>query len=251
VRAPLAGRTILVTRPREEAGDLLRRLRDLGADAIAAPAIRLGAGDSAPLAAAQREAVGGAFAWIVFTSASGVRAWFQLAQALGGDARPRARFAVVGTGTAEALREGGLEPDLIPPTFTTAALAEAFPEGSGRVLLPRADLATGELERSLVAKGWTPYRVDAYRIELAEGLPEPVVVALAEGRVDAVTFTSESTVTGFAGATAARPAAVCIGPVTAEAARREGFQVGGIAQPHTVDGLIDAVVGLLGTSGGG
>jgi uroporphyrinogen-III synthase len=218
---------------------------------MAAPAIRLRLGDSPRLAAAQREAAGGAFAWVVFTSASGVRAWFRAAEAMGGDARPQARIAVVGTGTAEALREGGVEPDLIPPTFTTAALGEAFPEGSGRVLLPRADLATGELELSLVAKGWTPLQVDAYRIELEEGLPEHVVTALAEGRVDAVTFTSESTVTGFAGATAERPSAVCIGPVTAAAARREGFPVGGIAEPHTVDGLIDAVVGLLGPSGGG
>jgi uroporphyrinogen-III synthase len=246
VSGPLAGRTVLVTRPPEEAGELLRRLRDLGADAIPAPAIRLETEASARLATAQREAASGAFDWIVFTSAAGATAWSRLARATGDDAPPRARVAAVGSGTAEAVRAAGLDADLIPATFTTEALADAFPRGSGRVLLPRADLATGELESALAEKGWTPVRVDAYRIELEDTLPRRAVEVLARKGVDAVTFTSASTVEGFARATAKRPVAVCIGPVTAEAARRAGFPVATEADPHTIEGLVDAVVAAIG-----
>jgi uroporphyrinogen-III synthase len=246
VRGPLAGRTVLVTRPREEAGELLQRLRDLGADTLPAPAIRLETAASVPLATAQREAANGAFDWIVFTSAAGATAWSRLVRATDDAVRPRARVAAVGSGTAEALQAAGLHADLVPPTFTTEALADAFPRGSGRVLLPRADLATGELESALAEKGWTPVRVDAYRIELEDTLPRRAVEALARKGVDAVTFTSASTVEGFARATAERPVAVCIGPVTAEAARAAGFPVAAEAEPHTIESLVDAVVRAIG-----
>jgi uroporphyrinogen III methyltransferase/synthase len=135
----------------------------------------------------------------------------------------------------------------VPAEFTTEALAAAFPEGAGRVLLARADLATADLEEALRAKGWDPARVDAYRVRLAEALPASVAYALRDGRVDAVTFTSPSTVEGFVRlADGPRPPAVCIGPVTSEAARRAGFEVAAEAAPHTEEGLVDALVGALG-----
>lgn len=240
---PLAGRVVLVTRPEEEAEELAAPLRQLGAEVLVAPAIRIEPGDGEGLRRAARDAAAGAFEWIAFTSAAGVRAWFEHAKG-----SPKARVAAVGAGTAESLRREGVEPDLVPATFTTAALAEAFPEGAGRVLLPRADLATDDLERALSGKGWTPVRVDAYRIRHQERLPGEVRDALAAGRVHAVTFTSGSTVDGFSRMTDTRPPAVCIGPVTAEAARRLGFPVAAVARPHTVAGVIDALLDLLGWS---
>jgi uroporphyrinogen-III synthase len=234
---------VLVTRPREESGELVRRLSDLGAAAMAAPTIRFRTGDAAGLTALRDEEARGAFTWVVFTSARGVRTWFEQA---GDDLRPRARVAAVGSGTADALRDRGVEPDLVPARYTTEGLAEAFPAGSGRVLLPRADLATGDLEAALAGKGWSPMRVEAYRIELVGRLPDSVVGALARDEVDAVTFTSASTVQGFARATGHRPTAVCIGPVTEQAARRAGFPIGGSAASHTIEGVVDAVVRLLG-----
>jgi uroporphyrinogen-III synthase len=237
---------VLVTRPHQEAGELLQRLRDLGAEAVLAPAIRLEPGEPERLVAAQREAAAGTYEWVVFTSAAGVSAWSRLARTAGDDARPRARIAAVGSGTAEALRAVGLEADLVPPAFTTEALGDAFPRGAGKVLLPRADLATRQLEAVLSGKGWTPFRVEAYRIHHEERLPEPAVDALERGLVDAVTFTSASTVEGFARATVERPVAACIGPVTSEAARRAGFPVAAEAEPHTIEGLVDAVVRVLG-----
>src|ERR687892_172305 len=135
----------VVTRPHPAGEVLARRLRALGAEAIAAPTI----GVERPIAGGElddavRDAAEGRFDWTVFTSAAGVEAWFERAEALG-VGPPRSAVAAIGDATAEALRARGVEPTLIPPEFTTEALGRAFPEGRGRVLLARADLATAEL----------------------------------------------------------------------------------------------------------
>lgn len=236
-----------MTRPSEQGESLADRLRALGADVLVAPTIIVEpAPDDAPLDQAILDSAEGRFAWIAFTSAAGVVAWEARASALEAPP-PRARIAAVGDATAEALRGARMTPDLVPPMFTTAALAESFPEGRGRVLLPRADLATSDLEDGLRSKGWTVVRVDAYRLLPAHALPPKAVEALAEGRVDAVTFTSPSTVHGFvrlAGVPSGM-AVVCIGPVTAAAAEAAGFVVDAVADPHTSEGLIAAVAQTL------
>jgi len=247
VSGPLAGRVVLVTRPGPQGASLARRLRGLGADAIEAPTIAVeGPGRGGDLDDAIRDAARGRFAWTVFTSAAGVRVWFERVEALV-VGPPASAVAAVGEATADSLRAAGVRPSLVPAEFTTEALAAAFPEGAGRVLLARADLATGALEEALRAKGWDPVRVDAYRVRLAEALPASVADALREGRVDAATFTSPSTVEGFVRlADGPRPLAVCIGPVTAEAARRAGLEVAAEAVPHTEEGLVEALVRALG-----
>jgi uroporphyrinogen-III synthase len=222
VTVPLAGRVVLVTRPGEQGAALARRLRDLGAEAIEAPTIVVEAPPAGgPLDRAVEDAAGGRFAWVVFTSAAGV---------------------------AGALRARGLEPGFVPEAFTTADLGRTFPHGSGRVLLARADLATGELEEAVRARGWDPVHVEAYRVRVAGALPDGALAALGNGRVDAATFTSPSTVEGFvrlAGAAEA-PMAVCIGPVTAAAAGAAGLDVVAVAEPHTEEGLVTALIEALG-----
>lgn len=246
---PLEGRVILVTRPREQAEEFAARLRDLGADAIAAPTIELEPPEpGGPLDGVIGEAARGRFKWVVFTSASGVRVWGERAAALG-LGLPDARVAVVGDSTAAALAASGVDVDLVPDPFTTAALGEAFPRGKGRVLLARADIATEELEEVLRAKGWDPVRVDAYLVRAATAISEQARGALEQQTVDAVVFTSPSTVEGYLSIAVAarRPPAVCIGPVTASAAERVGFQVAAVAQPHTEEGLIEALLGMFRT----
>jgi uroporphyrinogen-III synthase len=247
VTGPLEGRVVLVTRPVAQSEELADRLTALGAEVLLAPTIEVVPPDpGGPLDRAIAQAADGRFDWVVFTSASGVRAWTTRAEALG-RAPPRARLAAVGDATAGMLREVGLEPDLVPETYTTAALGAAFPSGRGRLLLARADLATSELEAVLRTKGWTPLRVDAYRVRSVHALPERTVSALREGRVDAVTFTSPSTVDGFV-RVAGQPsglAVVCIGPVTAAAAEAAGYRVDEIADPHTSEGLLQAVARAL------
>jgi uroporphyrinogen III methyltransferase/synthase len=250
VTRPLEGKVVLVTRARERAGELSARLRERGAAPLEAPAIEIEpVGPGGPLQTAIRDTAMRGFVWVLFTSAAGVDAWFEQAAQLGFDARDlNARVAAVGAGTGEALRAHGVDPELVPDTYTTEALGEAFPQGTGKALLPRADIAPEGLEEDLAAKGWEPLRVDAYRSHPASELPEGVREALASGEVDAVTFTSASTVEGFVALAGPveRPAVVCIGPVTAEAARGAGLKVAAVADPHTLDGLVDAVERALG-----
>jgi uroporphyrinogen-III synthase len=242
----LEGKVVLVTRAREEAAELARLLEERGARPMVAPAIERSPVPRGPVDDALRELAAGGFEWVVFTSAAGVEAVFGRL----GTKPPAlaARVAAVGEGTAGALRRFGVEPDLVPRTFTTAALGRSLPRGSGRVLLARADIAPDGLEEMVAAKGWTPARVDAYRTRPARWMPAEAKEALRRGRVDAVTFTSASTVDGFvavAGPVLAdggrAPRAVCIGPVTAAAARRAGLPVAAVARPHTIEGLVAAV----------
>jgi len=247
VSGPLAGRVVLVTRPAGRAEALADLLGAAGAGALVAPTVVVEPpGPGGPFDRALGQANRGRFQWVAFTSGSAVRAWADRSAALGLPP-PRARVAAVGAATAEALAAAGLRADLVPETFTISALGEAFPEGRGPVLLPRADLATPDLERALRSKGWTPVRVEAYRIRPADELPPDAVAALRDGRVDAITFTSPSTVDGFVrlAGVVRGPVAACIGPVTAEATGRAGFGPVVVAEPHTADGLVRAVIRAL------
>ena len=239
---PLAGRTILVTRPPDQSASLVKLLNQRGAHAIVAPAIEVLPIRSAALTAALRDLAKGDFAWVTITSRATVE---MLASRLDSPADGRAKVAAIGDGSAEAFRRWtGRAPDLVPPTFTTVGLARAFPRGQGRVLCARADIAPEGLEDALAAKGWTPTRVDAYRTRMPRTLPAEARQALREGTVDAVTFTSASTVRGFIGALGpvkGNPKVVCIGPVTAKESRAHGLTVSAVANPHTIDGVVEAL----------
>jgi uroporphyrinogen-III synthase len=232
---------VVVTRPRPEADELARLLERRGATAIVAPAIELAPVRSAALTKALRGLAEGTFAWVTLTSPRTVDV---LAEHLS-PREVRANVAAVGEGTAEAFRRWSRrDPDLVPRSFTTAALGRAFPRGSGRVLTPRADVAPEGLEDAVAHKGWTPTRVDAYRTRMPRSLPAEARSALRDGSVDAVTFTSASTVRGFVralGTVRGNPRVVCIGPVTAREAREHGLTVHAVADPHTIDGLVAAV----------
>ena len=247
---PLAGRTVLVTRPADGSADLVRQLRRRGATPIVAPAIEIVPARSAALTRALRDLAAGRFAWITLTSRSTVD---MLASRLDSPSDVRADVAAIGEGTATAFKAWARRaPDLIPETFTTSALARGFPRGRGRVLCPRADIAPAGLEDALFAKGWSPERVDAYRTRMPRSLPRDAREALRDGRVDAIVFTSASTVRGFVGAVGVvrhDPKVVCIGPVTAREARERGLRVSGVARPHTVDGLLAALERVLASRG--
>ena len=250
---PLSGKRVLVTRTREQASELSAILSELGAEVIEAPAIRVEPPASfVRLDTAVAHLAASSYAWAVFTSANGVRAFVSRLRAAGLDARAfgSTKVAAVGPGTAEALGAIGIVADLVPPSFTTEAIGNAFPKGKGRVLLARADKVEPGLDDAITGKGWTVDRLVAYRLKGQTSMPREVRAAVLEGEIDVLTFASGGTVRAFmkllGGKPPARTKVVCIGPVTAKAARAAGLRVASVAPTHTIPGLVAAVVDVSG-----
>jgi uroporphyrinogen III methyltransferase/synthase len=246
---PLFGRRIVVTRAREQASTLRSRLEELGAEVIELPSIAI-------------EPVGfelpdlDRYAWLVFTSANGVDAFFDRGLAPAGlDARALAglRVAAIGPGTSDALARRGIRVDLVPERFVAESLLAAFPDPAAegeQVLIARAQSARDVLPQGLTAGGYAVAVLGVYRTVPVE--PDPADLARVRGgEVDAVTFTSSSTVTNFCdvvGPVSPAVRVVSIGPVTSETARERGLTVHAEADPHTIEGLVDAICAILGAS---
>lgn len=250
---PLFGRSVVVTRAREQASELRRRLEALGAEVVELPVITI-----EPVAFDVPDL--DRYRWLVFTSANGVAAFFDRGLAPAGrDARALAglRVAAIGPGTAAALAEHGVRADLLPERFVAEALLEAFPAptaGDERVLLARADQARDVLPAGLSERG---YRVDVlpvYRTVTASP-DDAALERVRRGDVDALTFTSSSTVTNLCdllGDTPSpQPLVVSIGPVTSKTAMERGLRVDVEAAEHTIDGLVDALLGAFRAPGDG
>ena len=244
---PLFGRRVVVTRAREQASGLRARLERLGAEVVELPAIEID-----PIAVTVPDL--DAFAWLVLTSANGVATLFDRGLvASGRDARALAgvRVAAIGPGTAAALAARGIRADLVPERFVAEALLDAFPPPSGsgaRVLLARAEQARDALPKGLEEKGYAVDVLATYRTVAAT--PDPDAVArVSRGDVDAITFTSSSTVTNLCDLLGTlpdpQPLVASIGPVTSKTALERGLRVDVEAEEHTIDGLVDALVAAL------
>ncbi len=254
---PLFGKRILVTRPREQAPELVDRLTMLGAESIEAPMIRMAPPeDPDPLlhaAAAPEE-----FDWIIFTSANAVDAF--MTALLDGERDVRAlkgpRICTSGTATADKLASYGIKVDLIPHEFrgdavVSALLALGSMKGV-RVLLPRADIGREVIGEGLREAGAIVTEVVAYRTILEdaqrEGDPD-VYGMLLDGKIDVATFTSPSAIRNFAKIHGAdqvvdllkNTVVATIGPVTADAARQLGIAVNIQPKTYTVPALVDAI----------
>jgi uroporphyrinogen III methyltransferase/synthase len=263
---PLFGQRIVVTRSRQQASALARRLEELGGEVLEVPTIRiLPPQDPGPL----REAIDGIgeYDWLVFTSPNGVEAFFREFFARYTDLRElgAVRLAAIGTATAETLAALHLQVDLQPDEFTTERLLERFRKSLScenlKFLLPRADLADERLARGLEQLGGIVDALDAYRTAPPgeDGAAERA--RLREEGADFVTFTSSSTVANFCRLMDVDDLRkrfpglrfVTIGPQTTLAAREHGLAIAAEADPHTVDGLVEAVARLArrGKDGGG
>ncbi len=197
-----------------------------------------------------RDLSGGSYAAVCFTSPNGVRAVATALRAAHLTARvfDEVIVAAVGPGTATTLGDVlGVHPHLVPPVSTTAALADAFPSGSGRVLLPRADIASPTLPERLRIKGYDPVNVIAYTTAPPERLPSEVAARLAAGDIDLLVFTSSSTVRNFSKLIAGRRwsgRVVSIGPVTSATCAELGIEVCSEAERHDLDGVVAALVAV-------
>jgi uroporphyrinogen III methyltransferase / synthase len=236
-----------VTRARAQASGLAGRLRDLGAEVVELPAIRI-----VPRIGSEqvRKAVNDlhTYALVCLTSANGARLLFEALAEAGLDARAlaNATVAVIGSGTAGELAAHGIKADVVPERFVAEALAEALSDVPLRgrpALVARAAEGRDVLPEALRARGAQVDVVALY--ETVAESPDPGAVEAARD-ADYVTFTSSSTVRNLVAALDGRLPSdvrvVSVGPVTSEAAREAGLEVHVEAGRHDVDGLVEALL---------
>lgn len=247
----------MVTRARAQAGELTAALEALGAEVVAAPVIRIAPlADLTPLRAALAQL--SRYAWVVFTSANTVRVVCDHLPAWGHTAADLARVAVaaIGPGTAAALARYGLAPDLVPEEFVAEAVVRALAARGAltgkRVLLPRAQDARDALPAGLTRLGALVDVIPVYETEREATDGTGLAQAIVAGTIDAITFTSSSTVRHFVdlvgreAATSGRFAAAVIGPVTARTAEEAGITVAVAAEEYNVPGLVAALTRYFG-----
>ena len=255
---PLFGKRVLVTRPREQAAELVERLEAAGAEAVEAPLIHIEPPeDFGPLDAACEAA--GTFNWIVFASANAVDVFLDRLLRTPHDLRVLSgvKLCAVGPATSDRLIARGLKVDLMPVEYRAegvlAALAAAGALRGQKFLLPHADVGREVLADELRDRGADVTEVIAYRTVIAEPEADDVpdiYRMLLERRIDVVTFTSGSAVRSFVKVLGAEPAAdllstiivASIGPVTADVAAQCNIKTTIVPARYTIPALVDAIV---------
>ena len=255
---PLFGRRILITRPREQATELVELVESMGAEAIEAPMIRIVPPDDyGPLDEACARA--GTFDWIIFSSTNAVDPFIDRLLRTPHDLRELkgVKLCVVGPAAADRLARYGLKVDLMPSEYRADAILHALAETGDmrglQILLPRADIGGELLAEGLRKQGAEVAEVVAYRTLVAEPQREDepdIYRMLLERRIDVVTFTSASAVRHFVDVLGPEPAAdllrttvvASIGPVTAEATAQYNIQTKVVPAQSTIPALVDAIV---------
>ena len=252
---PLFGQRVVVTRNLREAGKLSEQLRELGAEVLEIPTIKiLPPTRNEPLI----EAITGigSYDWIIFTSANGVEHFFDYFFKAFRDVRDlgSVRFAAVGPATAKKLREFHLNIDLMPKTYTAAATAKAMLAAQNveniSVLLARAESANPELPRLLEDKGAIVDDIAFYKTEPETADRNGAADDFEENSADWITFASSSAVRNFdarfglAKRCADNPKLklASIGPETTKALKELGLKPTAKAKEHTIDGLAAALL---------
>ena len=253
-RKPLFGKKIVITRARAQASGLVAQLGRLGAQCIEIPTIKIAPPqDLAPL----EEAIDhlDRYDWMVLTSVNGVKFFFDTLFAKGKDVRAlgHLKFACIGPVTKERLKDYGIISDILPKTYRAESVIEAFSDldmTGKKVLLPRAKKARTILPEELTRMGAVVDEVTAYETRLDDQGKDQLIEMLKNKEVDAVTFTSSSTVTNFmtllekenAPALLKGVALASIGPITSDTIRELGLVPAMEADPYTIDGLLDALL---------
>ncbi len=246
---PLFGKRIAVTRTRKQAGALIERLRDLGADAYELPTIRI---EPAPDKREFFQLVSDAheYDWLVFTSPNGVEAFFEVFFTLFKDARSMggARIAAIGPATAEKVRHYRLDVDVQPEKYVAEEIVKALQAEVSvdnlKFLLVRAEGAREVLATELSRLGAIVDEAVAYRTVPETGDPAGGIARFRAEGADVITFTSSSTAENFAALKLPRPAhlrTASIGPITSATMRKIGLQVDIESPVHDIPGLVEAI----------
>jgi len=254
---PLNGRRVLVTRARQQAEEFHRHLADLGAWVVDVPTIEV---RPVRIDAKVRDAIDrlDRTRLVVFASVNAVEIFFDMLFELGRDARSlrNSRICAIGPETARALEGHGLVPDLVSGEYTAEGLAETLANQDltgARILVPRARQNRDGLPAILAQRGAEVEILPVYELACPKGAADALHNLLGADPVDVVTFTSTATVVNFAGsfqdddldALLDRTRVACMGPVTADTARRLGMRVDIIAGEYTARGLAQAVAAFF------
>jgi len=250
---PLMGRSIVVTRAREQASELVKRLSDLGAECLECPTIKVAPPDDLkPLDKAIENL--STYDWLIFTSVNGVNFFFDRLFVNNKDVRALSNVhtAVIGPATAKRLFDFGLQSDIVPESYRAESIIKAFAGkdiNGKKMLLPRAKEARPILPLELIRMGAVIDEVTAYCTRAVQDNADLMLTQLREKTIDLITFTSSSTVKNFhallppedleslmQGVTVAS-----IGPITADTARNLGFDIHIIAESFTIPGLCEAI----------
>lgn len=248
-KLPLAGWKVLLTRPKDLISSMAGKLRRMGAEVLELPAIRTEPIEENPELEKAMEVLS-EYQWLVFTSPTGVKVFFQQMKKYGKDIRSlgQAKVAAIGEGTRKKLEERGIFADLMPEVYDGASLGKALAEvcdGSEKILIPRARLGTRELLIPLEEKGIHTDDIPTYDTlyESSEFIDEKK--EFETGRIDCAVFTSASTVKGFVESTRgldySRVKAACIGKQTRAAADAYGMETY-MADKATMDSLAELVI---------
>lgn len=260
-KKPLFGKRVLVTRPEGQAEQTARLVRLRGAEPIAFPAIVLrDPPDRAAIDAAIDDLA--SFDLVAFTSENGVERFLDAMRAKGRDARAfgRAKIAAIGPGTAAAITDRGLFPDIVPKTFIGEALAEAVWDGLDRsafrsdgapkrVLVPRAKVAREVLPATLRGRGCDVTVLPVYETTGPDPSAARTLIEWLENKaIDVIMLTSSSTADKVCDLLGQRAPALLrdvtiasIGPITTGTATKRGLSVAVTSDVNTTVGLLDAL----------
>lgn len=243
-RLPLKGKRFLVTRPRERAGTLSRKLRALGGAVTEYPCI-----ETIPVTPnpSVEEALSdlGRYDWLCLTSPAGVDCLWNLLESMGKDARhlSAVKLAAIGSATAKALAGHGLQADFVPEVYDAAHLGMGLAElANGAVLILRAREGSDALTKALGAANIPYLDLPLYDTVYRHPQSQALRAKVEAGDFDYVTFTSASTVKGFVSTVGEdgdfhKITGLCIGPQTAREAEKYGISVK-VAKNATMDNLV-------------
>ena len=252
---PLFGKTIIVTRSRDQASVFSDQLIDLGANVLEYPTINItDPDDFGPL---DRELKNlGSTDWLIFTSVNGVDAFFNRIFELGRDVRDLkgVKICSIGPSTTERIKGFHVSIDCQPPKYVAESVIEALKKvdeiKGKRFLMPRTDIARSYIPEELEKLGAEVSDIIAYKTELATDGDNIVLDKLKDGEVDIVTFTSASTVKNFVkiigednlSAFKDNVQFASIGPITNESAKGMDIEISIKAEEYTIPGLVQAIV---------
>lgn len=249
---PLFGKTFVITRPEEQSEFFMSRLLERGAEPFLFPVIETIPPESWELLDAAIQKLDG-YDGLIFTSVNGVKFFMRRLKEKGKDIRELKglKLYAIGSKTEKAVNALGINVDVVPESFVAESLIESMGKENikgKKFLLPRASVAREILPDQLRAQGAEIDVAPAYQTVRPQTDTGELINRLKEGTVDAITFTSSSTVTHFMGLVGAdlmpqlnKIAIACIGPVTAKTAEKAGLKVNIMAEEYTVDGLIAAL----------